>query len=118
MESKIKLCQRCHHSFIGNTVRCPTCLSNQEESRRNLKATREKNGLCVICGKPREDHKLKSCRACRAKMKTFYKEREIKNISIKKISDILRQIFIKHKTQNRYTIMDEIQTKLELLGIK
>ena len=120
MESKTKLCQRCHHSFIGNTLNCKDCLNKMKTNRLLLKNKREAAGTCNHCGKSIENPIYKTCDKCRHDIYAI-KKRCIENqkiVTVEDISNLLRRTFIKHKTENRYTIMSELQVGLELLGIK
>ena len=118
---KVKLCQRCHHEFSGNTIRCPDCLNKMKINRSLLKNKREAAGVCNHCGKPIEDNNFKTCNKCRHgiyKINKKSKQNTKKNVTIEEISNLLMQSFKKFKTKNSYIIMNDLKVKLELLGVK
>ena len=122
------VCGECHKEFEGNTFRCPVCLAKIAKSRKYLSLSREKKGVCNMCGKQREDKEFKLCQRCRTKMqianskkyykKTRFTKNQIETITIQDVAKTLKPILHKYKLKNSFEIIDDLKTGLELLGLK
>lgn len=122
------ICGECHREFEGTRFRCPICAAKKRESRNYLRLKRDNNGVCTMCGKPRDDTNFKLCRRCRTKMqianskkyykKTRFTKNQIETITIQDVAKTLKPILHKYKLKNSFEIIDDLKTGLELLGLK
>lgn len=60
-------CIQCGNISEGNFKRCLKCRIYNNDAAIKVRARRDANGLCKICGQPREEKAIKSCFNCRIK---------------------------------------------------
>jgi len=98
------------------------CIDCREKDRERGKGQREglrQQGLCVNCGREREDRELKSCRKCRGQTSDRNRERKEKNLCLDCGESVEDNNFIlceecREKTKMRNKNIKEERTRLGL----